>query len=102
MNKSAIDEIFSLLREYQKQASMYEALLKAHLESSEVRVKYWDSKLTDLEKQLEQQKELINSLLAFQTKTEQSKQTIVNLRNWIAWAIATIAGLYALFTKVVK
>ena len=94
-----IREIFNLLRSSQKDISTIEGKLNSHLESSEVRVKYYDEQFDLAKKDREDTRAFRSEMRSFRDELKGQKNGIDNLIKYGGYIFALLSSLLVWILK---
>ena len=94
------EKLFDLLRDLQKDVSQLEALIKSHLDGSDIRVKNWEKDFEGFQQTVDSCKTKIQELIDFKKSMLQEKGFIILLFKafgGIVGALVGLAGIYKVF-----
>jgi chromosome segregation ATPase len=99
--KDEIRDILELLRDLQKDVSQLEAIMKSHLDGSDIRVKNWEKDFEGFQQTVDSCKTKIQELIDFKKSMLQEKGFIILLFKAFGGIVATLVGLAGIY-KVFK
>jgi len=95
-------ELFNLVRGLQKELSQIEALIKSHLDGSDIRVKNWEKDFESFQESMDTCKSKIDEIMDFKKAMLQNRAVAVSILSGIGWIIATVGGAFGIYMSFKK
>jgi hypothetical protein len=86
------EKLFDLLRDLQKDVSQLEALIKSHLDGSDIRVKNWEKDFEGFQQTVDSCKTKIQELIDFKKSMLQEKGFIILLFKAFGGIVGALVG----------
>jgi len=97
MTDDTHEKLFDLVRALQKDLSQLEALLKSHLDTSDIRVQNWEKEFESFNQSVDSCKAKIEDIMNFKKAMLQNKQFIVSIFSMIGYIMSILVGLGTIY-----
>jgi hypothetical protein len=97
MTDDTHEKLFDLVRDLQKDLSQLEALLKSHLDTSDIRVQNWEKEFESFNQSIECCKAKIEDIMNFKKAMLQNKDFIVSIFSMIGYIMSILVGLGTIY-----
>ncbi len=97
MTDDTHEKLFDLVRALQKDLSQLEALLKSHLDTSDIRVQNWEKEFEGFHQRVDGCKVKIDEIMDFKKSMLQKRAVIVSIFSMIGYIMSILVGLGTIY-----